>query len=158
MQTPQNVRAEFRVWVYLIGLICVFYSFRSRRNWCCWRDCLQQNGFNKPRTKAQNKYDYSKEHLKSSYEQVPLHTACFTYLGFYLLMILGYINQLFFTPKVATEKHRDVSLIKWPMQMRIIKWHSYCFSGLCTVVRCFRKILSQIRISSSEGLLESTHM
>ncbi|XP_055643535.1 serine palmitoyltransferase 2 [Toxorhynchites rutilus septentrionalis] len=65
------------------------------------------NGFNKPRTKAQYKYDYSKEHLKSSYEQVPLHTACFTYLGFYLLMILGYINQLFFTPKVATEKHRD---------------------------------------------------
>lgn len=53
------------------------------------------------------KYDHSQESQKSSYEQVPLHTACFTYLGFYLLMILGYINQLFFTPKVATEKHRD---------------------------------------------------
>uniref|UniRef100_A0A8D8FSZ4 Serine palmitoyltransferase 3 n=1 Tax=Culex pipiens TaxID=7175 RepID=A0A8D8FSZ4_CULPI len=53
------------------------------------------------------KYDHSQEAQKSSYEQVPLHTACFTYLGFYLLMILGYINQLFFTPKVATEKHRD---------------------------------------------------
>lgn len=53
------------------------------------------------------KYDQSQESQKSSYEQVPLHTACFTYLGFYLLMILGYINQLFFTPKVATEKHRD---------------------------------------------------
>lgn len=52
-------------------------------------------------------YDHSQESQKSSYEQVPLHTACFTYLGFYLLMILGYINQLFFTPKVATEKHRD---------------------------------------------------
>lgn len=55
----------------------------------------------------QKKYDYSQESQKSSYEQVPMHTACFTYLGFYLLMILGYINQLFFTPKVATEKHRD---------------------------------------------------
>lgn len=56
------------------------------------------------------KYDHIQESQKSSYEQVPLHTACFTYLGFYLLMILGYINQLFFTPKVATEKHRDVSV------------------------------------------------
>jgi hypothetical protein len=33
-----------------------------------------------------------------------------TYLGFYLLMFLGYINQLFFTPKVAMEKNRDVSI------------------------------------------------
>lgn len=40
-----------------------------------------QNGFTK-------KLDDS-THSKSSYEQVPLHTACFTYLGFYLLMILG---------------------------------------------------------------------
>lgn len=38
---------------------------------------------------------------------MPLHTACLTYLGFYLLMILGYINQLLFVPKVATEKGRD---------------------------------------------------
>ncbi|KAL1122014.1 hypothetical protein AAG570_003420 [Ranatra chinensis] len=30
-----------------------------------------------------------------------------TYLGFYILMFLGYINQLFFVPKVAREKHRD---------------------------------------------------
>jgi serine palmitoyltransferase len=33
-----------------------------------------------------------------------------TYLGFYLLMFLGYINQLFFVPKVAMEKNRDVSI------------------------------------------------
>jgi hypothetical protein len=33
-----------------------------------------------------------------------------TYLGFYLLMFLGYINQLFFIPKVAMEKNRDVSI------------------------------------------------
>jgi serine palmitoyltransferase len=33
-----------------------------------------------------------------------------TYLGFYLLMFLGYINQLFFIPKVAKEKNRDVSI------------------------------------------------
>lgn len=44
---------------------------------------------------------------KESFEEVPLITACLTYLGFYLLMIIGYLNQLFFVPKVATEKNRD---------------------------------------------------
>lgn len=33
--------------------------------------------------------------------------ACLTYMGFYLLMLLGYINLLLFTPKVATERFRD---------------------------------------------------
>ncbi|CAG9798350.1 unnamed protein product [Chironomus riparius] len=44
---------------------------------------------------------------KESFEEAPLITACLTYFGFYLLMIIGYINQLFFEPKVATEKNRD---------------------------------------------------
>lgn len=53
---------------------------------------------------------YMQNHeCKESFEEVPLITACLTYLGFYLLMILGYINQLFFAPKVAKEVHRDVS-------------------------------------------------
>jgi hypothetical protein len=47
---------------------------------------------------------------KESFEEVPLYTAVMTYLGFYLLMFLGYINQLFFSPKVAMEKNRDVSI------------------------------------------------
>lgn len=44
---------------------------------------------------------------KESFEQPSLITACLTYLGFYLLMIIGYINQLFFVPKVASEKNRE---------------------------------------------------
>lgn len=44
---------------------------------------------------------------KESFEDAPLITACLTYLGFYLLMIIGYLNQLLFVPKVATEKNRD---------------------------------------------------
>lgn len=44
---------------------------------------------------------------KESFEEAPLITACLTYLGFYLLMIIGYINQLFFVPKVAKEENRD---------------------------------------------------
>ena len=48
---------------------------------------------------------------KESFEEVPLYTAVMTYLGFYLLMILGYINQLFFTPKVATDTLLDFIII-----------------------------------------------
>lgn len=44
---------------------------------------------------------------KESYEPAPLIAACLTYMGFYLLMLLGYINLILFTPKVATERYRD---------------------------------------------------
>lgn len=46
---------------------------------------------------------------KESFESMPFVTACLTYLGFYLLMLLGLINQLLFTPKVAKEMNREVS-------------------------------------------------
>jgi serine palmitoyltransferase len=55
---------------------------------------------------ATDKYN-SIHDSKESFEEPPLITACLTYFGFYLLMIIGYINQLFFEPKVATEKNRD---------------------------------------------------
>ncbi|CAL1688975.1 unnamed protein product [Lasius platythorax] len=44
---------------------------------------------------------------KESFEKVPFITAALTHLGFYILMFLGFINQLFFVPKVATEKNRQ---------------------------------------------------
>ncbi|XP_018789625.1 PREDICTED: serine palmitoyltransferase 2 [Bactrocera latifrons] len=59
-------------------------------------------------TPAKKLKELAEEHTtKTSFEEVPLHTACLTYLGFYLLMILGYINQLLFVPKVAKEENRD---------------------------------------------------
>lgn len=48
---------------------------------------------------------------KESFESIPLLAACLTYLGFYFLMLLGFLNQLLFTPKVATEKNRQVILL-----------------------------------------------
>lgn len=48
---------------------------------------------------------------KESFESIPLLAACLTYLGFYFLMLLGFLNQLLFTPKVATEKERQVLLL-----------------------------------------------
>ncbi|XP_037923980.1 serine palmitoyltransferase 2-like isoform X2 [Hermetia illucens] len=45
--------------------------------------------------------------FRESFEGIPLITAILTNLGFYILLLLGYINQLLFTPKVAKEKHRD---------------------------------------------------
>ncbi|XP_063240412.1 serine palmitoyltransferase 2 [Bacillus rossius redtenbacheri] len=53
------------------------------------------------------KHEAKKRRSKESFEPVPLYTAVMTYLGFYLLMFLGYFNQLFFTPKVAKERNRE---------------------------------------------------
>ncbi|KAF6210579.1 hypothetical protein GE061_013685 [Apolygus lucorum] len=44
---------------------------------------------------------------KESVERGPIYTAIMTYLGFYILMFLGYINQMFFAPKVARETNRE---------------------------------------------------
>ncbi|XP_011056615.1 PREDICTED: LOW QUALITY PROTEIN: serine palmitoyltransferase 2 [Acromyrmex echinatior] len=44
---------------------------------------------------------------KESFEKVSFITAALTHLGFYILMFLGFINQLFFVPKIATEKNRE---------------------------------------------------
>lgn len=46
---------------------------------------------------------------KESFEPIPLLAAILTYLGFYFLMLCGYLNQLLFKPKVAIEKNREVS-------------------------------------------------
>lgn len=53
------------------------------------------------------------EGTKESFEDVPFITACLTYIGFYVLIILGYVNQFFFVPKVATEKNRNVKLFSF---------------------------------------------
>lgn len=52
----------------------------------------------------------AKEHncSKESFEEVPLYTAVMTYLGFYLLVVLGYLNQFLFAPPVAKERNRKV--------------------------------------------------
>ncbi|KAJ8674239.1 hypothetical protein QAD02_005501 [Eretmocerus hayati] len=43
---------------------------------------------------------------RESFEKVPFFTAVFTHFGFYILMFLGYINQLLFAPIVAKEQGR----------------------------------------------------
>lgn len=45
---------------------------------------------------------------RESFERAPFISAAFTHLGFYILMFLGFINQLLFTPKVAREQRREV--------------------------------------------------
>ncbi|XP_068632782.1 serine palmitoyltransferase 2 isoform X2 [Battus philenor] len=42
-----------------------------------------------------------------SFEKCSLLTAALTQLGLYLLMFLGFLNRLLFTPKVATERNRE---------------------------------------------------
>lgn len=45
-----------------------------------------------------------------SFEKCSLLTAVLTNLGLYILMFLGFVNQLLFTPRVATEANREVTL------------------------------------------------
>ncbi|XP_047018932.1 serine palmitoyltransferase 2 isoform X1 [Helicoverpa zea] len=42
-----------------------------------------------------------------SFEKCTLLTAVLTHVGLYILMFLGFVNQLLFKPKVATEKNRE---------------------------------------------------
>lgn len=58
--------------------------------------------------KLQKCHETAKSRSKESAEKVPFITAALTHLGFYILMFLGFINQLFFVPKVAREKNREV--------------------------------------------------
>lgn len=46
---------------------------------------------------------------KESFEPIPMIVACLTYMSFYFLMLLGFLNRLIFLPKVATERNREVS-------------------------------------------------
>lgn len=47
---------------------------------------------------------------KESFEDMPLITGLLTNLGFYILMLAGFVSQLFVKQNVETEKNRDVSL------------------------------------------------
>jgi len=43
-----------------------------------------------------------------SFEKIPLLTAATTFIGFYLMLLMGYVSSLLFTPKVAQERNRKV--------------------------------------------------
>ncbi|XP_011146475.1 serine palmitoyltransferase 2 [Harpegnathos saltator] len=55
----------------------------------------------------EKEYGTAEPRSKESAEKVPFVTAVLTHLGFYILMFLGFINYLFFVPKVALEKNRE---------------------------------------------------
>ncbi|XP_060803839.1 serine palmitoyltransferase 3 [Amyelois transitella] len=52
--------------------------------------------------------DWSKyDTFPGTFEKCSLMTLVLTHIGLYILMFLGFINQLLFKPKVATEKNRE---------------------------------------------------
>ncbi|CAG9785357.1 unnamed protein product [Diatraea saccharalis] len=51
--------------------------------------------------------DWSQYDTEESFEKSTLLTAVLTHLGLYILMFLGFVSQLLFTPNVATEKNRE---------------------------------------------------
>nr|UVW99771.1 serine palmitoyltransferase 2 [Nephotettix cincticeps] len=70
----------------------------------------KKNGYHKEDripTKADLAQNYIDRLSRESFEEVPLYTAVMTYIGFYMLIFLGYLNELFFPPKVAKEVNRE---------------------------------------------------
>ncbi|KAH0539581.1 serine palmitoyltransferase 2 isoform X1 [Cotesia glomerata] len=65
-----------------------------------------QNGFIKMQNGVNKKPQKSNSMKKESFEHETLFTAALTHFGFYILMFLGFINQLLFAPKVAREQNR----------------------------------------------------
>lgn len=61
--------------------------------------------------KAHHYNNMNPNEFKESFEHESLFTAALTHLGFYILMFLGFINQLLFAPKVAREQNRRVIII-----------------------------------------------
>ncbi|XP_011502633.1 PREDICTED: serine palmitoyltransferase 2 isoform X2 [Ceratosolen solmsi marchali] len=56
--------------------------------------------------KENRTYPIKLSKYNESFEKVPFITAALTHFGFYILMFLGFINQLLFTPNVAKERKR----------------------------------------------------
>ncbi|CAB3250870.1 unnamed protein product [Arctia plantaginis] len=71
------------------------------------------NGVNKSRLDEEGpriipKMDWSEyDTMRGSFEKCSLLTAVLTNLGLYILMFLGFVNQILFKPNVATEKNRE---------------------------------------------------
>lgn len=74
-------------------------------------DSLRKNGYHQQKQHYPMKNVKEPEKLKESFESIPFLTACLTYSGFYVLMLLGFLNQLLFKPKVAKEQNREVKCI-----------------------------------------------
>lgn len=55
--------------------------------------------------------DDTHDTAKESFEEVPLITGILTYVGFYILMLAGFVSQLFVKQNLEVEKNRDVSVI-----------------------------------------------
>lgn len=86
-----------------------------------WND-----GNDEPMSAGKKQHDKPKE----SFEPIPMLVACLTYVGFQFLMLLGFLSQLIFPPKVAIERNREVSHLNCPCppstsKCYLSKWHWY---------------------------------
>ncbi|XP_048480293.1 serine palmitoyltransferase 2 [Plutella xylostella] len=65
------------------------------------------NGVNKHNADRWAPVDWSQFELPAPADEGSMVTVALTQIGFLILMILGYLNQLLFTPKVARERNRE---------------------------------------------------
>lgn len=49
--------------------------------------------------------------MKESFEKVPLYAWIMAYIGYYIIICMGYLNKMLFPPKnIRAEKNRKVSI------------------------------------------------
>ncbi|KOB76517.1 Serine palmitoyltransferase [Operophtera brumata] len=66
-----------------------------------------------------------------SFEPCSMLTAVLTHVGLYVLMLLGFVNQLLFKPKVATEKNREVLSNGETSRLELAKLIDLIMKGMC---------------------------
>lgn len=93
--------------VHLYTFSCDVIPFHGSFNTCYMTSLLKdplftlalQNGVHKKKPRRP---------FVESFEKIPLLTAATTFIGFYLMLLMGYISSIVFTPKVARENNRKV--------------------------------------------------
>lgn len=95
------------------------------------------------RTMEKREKTQSKEEAIETFEKIPLYVAFLAYMGFYVLLFLGFVSQFLFPPKVAKEKNRKVKffsvlILVFAKTGCNIRYYNASFSGLSTFVQQFR--------------------
>jgi hypothetical protein len=74
----------------------------------------------------------AKRPFVESFEKIPLLTAATTFIGFYLMLLMGYVSSLVFTPKVALEKNRKVRSFFFVL-IQVLKFFFFRAMCHCTI-------------------------
>ncbi|XP_065217801.1 serine palmitoyltransferase 2-like isoform X2 [Planococcus citri] len=88
-----------------------FLYIRTHRSFALLLTKLYRFFLNEPSVKNNNNINNNINNntyqINESFEKIPFYVAILAYIGFYVLLFLGYLNQFLFPPVVAKEKNRE---------------------------------------------------